>query len=252
MKFDPPLIACILEQRYKRFLADVRLEDGSVITGVIIQQGVGKGVTIKDNKGSVLRFEENEIQTVKQATVRAGHGANGIFVRKSGFYQRFSFGMGFTEGINNWDGSRIQAATPTIEAVSGWRFSTKVNLGLGLGVAFYDDGSSYAPVYLDFRGDWDLAGSNKAVVPYYFLDVGYGFATGTSWGRNMERHDGGLFTHGGLGLKFRCQGRAEWTFTAGLRRQNAYEEYTTWNDPNTIIVGNRARQSLEFQLGFMF
>lgn len=32
MKYPTALIPCLLEQRYKRFLADVRLEDGSVIT----------------------------------------------------------------------------------------------------------------------------------------------------------------------------------------------------------------------------
>jgi hypothetical protein len=231
---------------------EVHLKDGTVVKGLILQQGVDKGVTIRDSDGAILRYEEEEILTIKQRAGRAGSSHGGIFVRKKGFYQRFSFGLGFTESNDTWDGTRIQSVTTTLDAVSGWRFSPKVNLGLGVGVAFQPDGSSYTPVYLDFRGDWDISGSNKAVVPHYFLDLGYGFAGGTSWRRRIEQHDGGLFVHGGLGLKFRCRGRAEWTFTTGLRRQNAYEEYTTWNDPNTVIIGNRAKQSLEFQLGFMF
>lgn len=231
---------------------EVVLKNGDVITGSIVQQNIGQGVTIQTMDGEIIRIEESEIKQITQSTQKVNTSIRGIYIRQKGFYQRFSFGMGFTEGTRIWDGRRTQFVSTTLEMVSGIRFSPKVNIGLGLGGTFFGDGTSVVPLYVDFRGDWDLRGANSAVVPHYFLDLGYGFAGSQGWDRNYERYEGGLFMHGGLGLKFRSRGRAEWTLTAGLRRQNVYEEYTLWNDQNTVIEGNRAKQSLEFQLGFMF
>lgn len=44
MRFDPPLVRATLIQRYKRFLADVRLEDGSVATAHVANSGKMLGV----------------------------------------------------------------------------------------------------------------------------------------------------------------------------------------------------------------
>ncbi|MFK7970746.1 MAG: hypothetical protein AB8F95_10280 [Bacteroidia bacterium] len=234
-------------------VAKLYLKSGKVIEGTILEQGVGTGVTIRDYSGFVTHHEDKDIERVEQRALGGGNRLKvGINSRESGFYQRFSIGMGYTAKRGAWNGERILAVSPSIDAVSGWRFSPKINVGLGMGLTVYDEGYGFAPFYLDFRGDWDLPGTDNAVVPHYFVDLGYGAAFGNPWNVNMIEQRGGLYTNAGLGLKLRSRGRIEWTYTMGFRRQSTYQEYSLWRDENTIIRGNRIFQSLDFQLGVMF
>ena len=45
MKFDPPLVSGTLVQRYKRFLFDAILDDGTAITGSCPNTGSMRGLT---------------------------------------------------------------------------------------------------------------------------------------------------------------------------------------------------------------
>ena len=50
MKFPTPLISGRLLQRYKRFLADVELETGEVVTAHCANPGAMLGLTAKGNR----------------------------------------------------------------------------------------------------------------------------------------------------------------------------------------------------------
>jgi hypothetical protein len=233
--------------------AEVKLKSGEVVKGEILQQSIGKGVTVKDDNGTTRYYSEEEIVHVKQQPGRAGRDTSGIYVRSTGMYARLSYGMGFTQQQSWWDiNTQTLVSIPAFEAILGNRFSSKVNLGLGTAVRWYNDGTSIIPLFADFRGDWDIKGANKAVVPHYVVQVGYGFLGGERFDVDLIRQTGGLLTYAGLGLKMRSRGRVEWTYTIGFRRQSTEEEYRAFRDPNTLVSGIRHMQELSFDLGIHF
>ena len=231
----------------------VILTSGEKIEGTILHQGIETGVTIEDESGTVHHFPERKIASISQAPGRSAYAKSGIYVREKGTYSRFSFGMGFTEAQSRWqENSRTLLSNPAFEGIFGYRFSNKVNLGIGTGIRWYDGGTSIMPLFLDFRGDIDLRKNNKAVVPHYVLNLGYGLLAGQRWDVDIIEQRGGLLGYGGLGLKMRSRGRVEWTYTIGFRRQSTYEEYRPFNNQNTFVKGTRAMQSLSFDLGVLF
>jgi len=62
MKFDPPLIRGRLIRRYKRFLADVELDSGEVITATCANTGSMKGLV---EPGAIVWLSTSESQTRK-------------------------------------------------------------------------------------------------------------------------------------------------------------------------------------------
>ena len=62
MRFPSPLVRGTLVQRYKRFLADVRLDDGRLITAVCLNTGSMLGLTAP---GSVVWLSESSSPTRK-------------------------------------------------------------------------------------------------------------------------------------------------------------------------------------------
>jgi sugar fermentation stimulation protein A len=80
MEFASPLLRGTLIQRYKRFLADVRLEDGSIITATCPNTGTMLGLT---DSGMTIHLSRSDSPTRKyphtwEMTDRPGFGLIGI------------------------------------------------------------------------------------------------------------------------------------------------------------------------------
>ena len=82
MKFDPPLVPATLVRRYKRFLFDAVLDDGSEITGFCPNTGSMRGLTdpgsriwMSDHAGSLRKYRYAMELVEAQGTVVGVHAA---------------------------------------------------------------------------------------------------------------------------------------------------------------------------------
>ena len=88
MKFPTPLIPATLLQRYKRFLFDARLGDGTVITGSCANTGSMIGLTAAGTPIWINRHDP----TVRRTKVGTGRSAIPSQERRSGAF-RWQFGL---------------------------------------------------------------------------------------------------------------------------------------------------------------
>ncbi|MGD8924240.1 MAG: sugar fermentation stimulation protein SfsA, partial [Syntrophobacterales bacterium] len=63
MRFSPPLVSGILIRRYQRFLADVRLSDGKVVTVHCPNSGSMKGCNLPGREVRLSRAENPKRKT---------------------------------------------------------------------------------------------------------------------------------------------------------------------------------------------
>lgn len=237
----------------------VYLENGSVIRGEITERVIGDQLKIEIIGGSIFVYKESEIEKITREPKkmmgapavstgvgpatrnnpyyspnarRAAKKALPITSRPKGIYNLFSFG--FQPGRDNW-GSVVP--WPTLQYRTGYSFSQKINVGIGIGMDPYAAGGTF-PIYLDFHGD---LGSEKPVMAHFFAQGGYGFNGWTNW--QFRDFEGGPMGHIGMGWKVNTRQRSEWIFTLGFKVQAAsFQEDLGWNQwGNPVEPG--ARQS---------
>ena len=240
----------------QRFHEDViELKDGSVIHGWIVEQKPGEYVKIELLGGSILVYQQEEIEKISREYSRyksirrqLNHHRQPIYYRETGFYSIVSTSFMFNE--NRWNGLRIDMG---IQVRTGYRFNRHFGAGVGTGIEFYEAGI-IIPFFVEANGDL----MKKRITPHYQAQIGFGHGAGTTW--FAEEFRGGPMGQAGLGIKMRSRKKLEMLYMLVFKMQETSDVRRPWGgwDPwgnpvePTTITRNRVYQSLAFQVGLVF
>lgn len=109
MKFDPPLIETRLVKRYKRFLADVELKDGNVVTVHCPNPGSMLGLTDRGNRAwiSDSRNPKRKLQFTLEM-VETGGTTVGVNTNRPNEIAREAIKAGAIPQLASFDGLRSE------------------------------------------------------------------------------------------------------------------------------------------------
>jgi len=141
----------------------------------------------------------------------------------------------------------------SLQTTTGYRFHKLIGVGAGLGYQQYYARSVF-PLYATVRGYL----RENTVSPFYYGDLGYGFATSNGEYSNDEV-DGGLMYRVGFGMKFNGE-----VFDIILMLGYKYQKTSRYspNNPGVFFLDDlqnqtgqwieRKHRSFEFRIGILF
>lgn len=139
-----------------------------------------------------------------------------------------------------------------IHTINGYQFNQYLGAGLGLGVNKYGNYLAM-PIYANVKG-YIL---DQQITPFYFGDIGYGFAWNTDKNEEVFELDnvtGGLYWQLGLGYQFNFYSNSL-VLTLGYINQHSkadYVYYRPWDIDDVEISEKRILRRLNFSIGFLF
>ncbi len=238
-------------------MAKVRLKNGTVIKGNVFDSYDGSYVKIRLDPTQPVTYVRYE--DIRKIIFRDKSGFHTLKVKDEkpeiqkiglkdhSFYHELKGGILFGE-----DNTSI-----TLHNINGYQFKRYLAPGLGIG---FDRYGSYrtVPLYAHIKGYL----LDRKVAPYYFADIGYGFAWYNS--TNDEAYDvtnvhGGLYWQAGIGYRFSYP-HAAMLFTLGYKNQTAGLNYVfdqrRWveiaDDASVEVSEKRILRRVAFTIGFLF
>ncbi len=230
--------------------AKITLKNGNIIKGGIIGSFDSTRLKVKIDDSNIILIKYDHISSINFS----GYGnANGDFNEKPGnppsvktesYYHEIKGGVMFAE--ENLDVS--------LQTINGYQFNKYLGAGLGLGINKYENYITM-PIYLQLKGYL----YEKKVSPFYYGDIGYGFAWNTNkYDNNFEivNVNGGLYWQLGLGYQVNFHS-SSMIFTLGYISQNTSAEYIDsrpWmrNNNDVDISEKRILRRIAFSVGFLF
>jgi hypothetical protein len=223
----------------------VRLKDGSMIRGTIIEYIVGDHVRIKTLEGNVYEYKADQLQTTRMGDTKT-------FEAKTKGYYNIT-GIGFTIG----QGSYGPSAGVNLHTINGYQWNSHLMTGIGAGIEYLKN-QAQIPLFVDAR--WNLLKGN--FTPVVGAMAGYSLALGGNryydwYNGQQDKNYGGLT--GGLKFGFRAQAGPHFAFTMdmGYRMQlwRAQVNRYFWNGIEGIYYPTIERTTMHrvtLNLGFMF
>lgn len=216
----------------------VKLRNGSLLIGKIIEDRPDESLIIRIRDGKEIKVNYYDILRIKRKRRKDPKNYKPL---KNGYYSVLHGGF-----LSGRDIEGFVTASATIHTINGYRFHRLLSTGIGVGLDRYiADEINFYPVYLDLRGFM----TKKRNSPYYVANVGYGIIQAQN-PIDIEGQ-GGLFTHGAIGVRFASTKKAAFIMEFGWTRQKAElkrnSEIEGFED--TLFI-NYSRFSMKF--GVMF
>jgi len=218
----------------------IYLKTGSVIRGNIQEIEPADHVKIQDLCGNIWYYKMTDVEKITSEMYETESSSNKQSLEfDTGFVNMTSIGFLAGSSFNS------QVAPFSLLMVNGWRNSTGLFTGVGMGIEFLT--SNYMPVFLDLR--YDLLGND--VVPYVMAKGGYSLPLASDRSDyNIEyEYSGGPLVGVGVGLKIKSRNHFAWDIGLLYRyQQTSYLERYDWNNQEHQYTDIYNR--VELRLGF--
>ncbi len=140
----------------------------------------------------------------------------------------------------------------SLQSINGYQFNKYLGTALGAGLNKYGNYMTL-PIYAAVKGYL----YDRKVTPFYFGDIGYGFAWKTNKNDDVFEIDnvnGGFYWQLGLGYQVNFYNSAL-VFTLGYINQDSkvdYVYYRPWDIDDVEVSERRILRRMAFSVGFLF
>lgn len=140
----------------------------------------------------------------------------------------------------------------SLQTINGYQFNKYLGTGLGFGINKFGNYITL-PIYASVKGYL----FDKKVSPFYFGDIGYGFAWQTNRNETIFELDnvkGGYYWQLGIGYQINFY-NSSMVFTLGYINQDSkadYIYYRPWDIDDVEISERRILRRFAFSVGFLF
>ena len=226
----------------------ISLKNGVKIKGGIVESFDDSLLKVKIDDSTTFILRYDVIAKISFKGYGSVHSdikeklSNPPSLKTESFYHEIRGGLLF--GEENIDVS--------LQTINGYQFNKYLGTGLGLGINKFGNYTTL-PLYAQVKGYI----FDKKVSPFYFGDIGYGFAWNTNKNEDLfelENVQGGLYWQLGLGYQINFY-NSSIIFTLGYINQDSkadYIYYRPWDMDDVEISERRLLRRVAFSVGFLF
>ena len=216
----------------------IKLNDGSELQVLIIENVPGKYIKIKLPGNEVAIIDYNNIVSIKHK--------NFVYHEKfklpQGFFMDGTFSLLFGRS-SEFSSPRVGLG---LGATGNYRFNSFLSLGVGAEVnaLFVDEGAFVFPVYARIRGNI----VERRIAPIYMLDAGWSFVADDK--SSDSSIDGGWFARPAIGLQIN-----KFTVSVGYQLQKTTTTSVNnwwWGGGDQVVVEERLMKNITFGASIMF
>jgi hypothetical protein len=227
----------------------IYLKNGVRIKGAILESTTNTAIKVRiENQIEPVAIKYDHIKKIKfrgygnlneEMDNRIG-SVPGLHLNS--FYHEIRGGLLF--GEENLDVS--------IHSLNGYQFSKYLGTGLGVGVNKFGNYVTL-PIYATIKGYL----KDGSVSPFYFGDIGYGFAWDTNKNKDFYIVDdvqGGLYWQLGFGYQFNFY-KSALVLSLGYINQESSADYRTmnwWGTGDIEVSEKRLLRRVSFTVGILF